>query len=275
MKGGVNMAIITISRQVASLGDEIARSVAGQLAYDCIDKQKIIEALTSQGFSADDIERYDEKKPSIWHRFSERRKKILHLIQAAVYDFATRQNVVIVGRGSQVLLKDLPGILHVRVMAPHATRLQRLMDQNKCAEKEAEQIILRSDRDSAEFINAYFEADWEDPSLYDLILNTRTISMETGAKLIMQMVAADEFKEAPQSAMEELIDLALTRKVMAALLDIAGLDVTSLRIEKGVADISGLARSEVIKELCHRTVSSIEGIEKVHIKIEVMDIVNI
>ncbi len=269
------MAIITISRQIASLGDEIAKEVAGQLGYDCIDKLKMVEALTSQGLSADDVEKYDEKKPSIWHRFSDRRKKILHLIQAAVYDFAARQKVVIVGRGSQVLLKNFPGVLRVRIMAPHGTRLQRIMDQNKCTEKEAEHLILRSDRDSAEFINAYFEADWEDQDLYDLILNTRTMSVETAAELIMGAVGADEFKETSQSAIEKLIDLALTRKVMTALSDIAGLDVTNLRVEKGVADVSGLARSEIIKESCQSAISGIEGIEKVHIKIEVMDIINI
>ena len=269
------MAIITISRQVASLGDEIAKSAAGKLGYDCIDKSKMIEVLSAQGFSADDVEKYDEKKPSIWHRFSERRKKILHLMQAAVYDFAARQDVVIVGRGSQVLLKGFPGILHVRVMAPDETRLQRLMAQHGCTEKVADQIMLRSDKNSAEFISAYFNADWEDHNLYDLIINTRTMSLETGAKLIKDTVCAEEFKEKSQPAMEKLLDLALTRKATAALSDIAGLDISNLRIENGVADISGLARSDAIKESCHNAVSSIKGIKEVHIKIEVMDIINI
>ena len=139
------MAIITISRQAESLGDEIAAMVAQQLGYACIDKSKMIAALTAQGVDIDDVEKYDEKKPSFWHSFPDKREKILHLIKAAVYDFAARQDVVIVGRGSQVLLEGFSGILHVRIIAPDDVRLRRSMTKNKCTEKEAKKIILTSE----------------------------------------------------------------------------------------------------------------------------------
>ena len=269
------MAIITISRQAGSLGDEIAKSVAEQLNYDLIDKQRMSAALTDQGVKVHEVEKYDEKKPSIWQAFSEQRKRVLHLIQAAVYGFAAQQNVVIVGRGGQILLKGLPGTLHVRIIALFQTRLKRIMTQEACFQNEAEQFLLQSDRNSSGFINSYLNADWEDQNLYDLIINTRTMTEETGVKLITAAVGTLEFEEKSHLTAEKLSDLSLTRKAEAALLGIAGLDVTHLRIEKGVAAIYGLAQSETLKKECLNSVSKIEGITRVENKLRLVDVISI
>ena len=56
------MAIITVSRQTGSLGDEIARVTAEKLGYGYIEKSQISKALSALGFSLSDIEKYDEKR---------------------------------------------------------------------------------------------------------------------------------------------------------------------------------------------------------------------
>lgn len=56
------MAIVTISRQIGSLGDEIAKALADKLGYEYMEKSKISEVLTKLGFSVSDVEIYDEKK---------------------------------------------------------------------------------------------------------------------------------------------------------------------------------------------------------------------
>ena len=120
------MAILTNSRQLGSFGDQIAKDVADKLNYEYADKSKIGQALAGHGFPAPEVEKYDEKKPTFWESFSDQRKKFLHLIQSVIYDLARKGNVVIVGRGGQILLKDLPGALHVRIAAPDKTRAKRL-----------------------------------------------------------------------------------------------------------------------------------------------------
>ena len=167
------MAIITISRQIGSLGDEIAKAVADKLGYEYIEKLKISKILSDQGFSAPEVEKYDEKKPSIWQSLSMQKKRFSHLIRAAVYELAVKENVVIVGRGGQAILKDIQGTLHVRVIASNAARISRLMEQMGYDEKDAERIIRQSDRDSSGYIGAYFDADWDDGDLYDLVVNIR------------------------------------------------------------------------------------------------------
>ena len=123
------MAVITISKQQGSLGDKIAVSVARKLNYDCIDKQLIVEALVDDGLQKPEIEKFDEKKLSFLQSFSYHGDKFLHLLKAMIYDFTGKENAVIIGRGAQVLLKDLPGALHVRIIAPGEIRMRRLVEQ--------------------------------------------------------------------------------------------------------------------------------------------------
>jgi cytidylate kinase len=263
------MAIITISRQTGSLGDEIAKAVADRLGYEHIEKLKISEVLSDEGLSISEVEKYDEKKPSIWQSISIQKKKFSHLIRAAMYELATKENVVIVGRGGQAIFKDFPGVLHVRVIAPHATRVSRLMEQKGCDEKNANRIISESDHDSSGYVSAYFDADWDNKDLYDIVINTRTMSLDTAVAVITHAVGADEFKQRPQ-AYDNFGDLALTQQVEAAVLEIPGLEDAKLVVEKGVANLSGLAKSSAAKEECEKVVSNIKGITKIVNQLEVV-----
>jgi cytidylate kinase len=268
-KEGKTMAIITISRKIGSLGDEIAKAVADKLGYGYIEKSTISKVLSDQGFSAPEVEKYDEKKPSIWQSLSIQKKRFAHLIRAAVYELAANENVMIVGRGGQAILKDFPGTLHVRIIAPDATRLSRLMEQKKCDGKDAQRIIRQSDRDSSGYINAYFDADWNDQDLYDLVINTRTMAVDTAVAMIKCALDADEFKKSFQPP-EKFRDHALTQKAQAVLLEIPGLGATILDVEQGVATLSGLAGSLTAKEECEKAVSNINGISKVNNQLKVV-----
>jgi cytidylate kinase len=111
------------------LGREIAHAVANELNYEYIDKDKIGKALRDYGLSAFEVETFDEKPPPFWDYMDMQKKKLLHIIQALIHGFARKDNVVIVGRGGQVLLKGFPGVLHVRIIAPFDLRVQRIREQ--------------------------------------------------------------------------------------------------------------------------------------------------
>ncbi len=177
------MAVITVSRQVGSLGTEIAQTLADRLQYDYVDKEKIGKALMGLGLPEPELERFDEKKPPFWDAWQVQRKKYLHFLEAVIYDFARRGKVVIVGRGGQVLLKDLPGVLHLRVIAPLEVRTRRILNEKKGDEKDVVRLMRRNDRDSEGFIRSFFDTNWDDPGLYDLVINTQKISPETAVEL--------------------------------------------------------------------------------------------
>lgn len=259
------MAIITVSRQLGSFGDEMAERVANLLDYEYVNKEKIGEALSLQGLSASQMEKFDERKPSIWDSFSDQRRKFLHAIRAALYDFAGKDNSVIVGRGGQVLLKDLPGTLHVRVMAPYETRLKRIAEREYNDYKKGEQILRSNDRESSGYIKSFFGADWDDQSLYGLVINTKAISVDAGVKTIVETISSNEFQGSFEEAKEKLSDLSVMQKAEAVLIEMPGVEdqVSILKVEKGVVTLTGLANSAEIKEECEKNISKIEGVIRI------------
>lgn len=264
------MAIITLSRQTASLGDEIGKAVAEKLRYNFIDKEKISDALENLGLPAHDVERFDDKKPTIWQSLSHHKRKFIFALRAAIYDFARAGNVVIVGRGGQALLRDVPGTLHVRIIAPVETRVERVMAQDDCDAEKAEQIILRSDRDSSGFIHSFFDIDWGNENIYDIVLNTKTMSVATAAALISTSVAAREFKQYSQEVITRLEDMAMVQKVNVALVGFPGIDLANIEASGGVVVLSGLASSNKAIEDCRQTVSQIKGVREVRSNLSLM-----
>jgi len=258
------VAIITISRQIGSLGDEIARATADTLGYQYIEKLQISKILSMLGFSISDIDKYDEKKPSVWQTLSTQKELFAHYIRAAVYELAALKNVVIVGRGGQVILKDIPGTLHIKVIAPYATRVSRLMEQREYEENKVQQIIRQRDRDSSGYLHTYFDANWDDSNLYDLVINTRAMTTNKSVEMIACAVDTDKIKESPQKP-EVLYDLALKHKAKAAVMKVIdGGDWVTLEVKKGVASLSGYVRSLALKNDCEKVVSNIQGITSVN-----------
>jgi cytidylate kinase len=255
------MAIVTISRQMGSFGNEIAKEVAYRTRYDTIDKQKISEALSGRGFPTDAIEKFDEKKPSFWQSFSYQRDRFLHLIKTVIYEFAKKDRVVIVGRGGQFLLKDLPNTLHVRVVATEELRIRRLMDRNRWDEKKAASILRRSDQDSSGYIRSFFGFDWSDETFYDLVLNTRAIPVETAVEMIVTALGARRVAEGASEARERLDDLLLTLEVEAAIMEIPGLKWDHLSVEGGVVKLDAVAYSKTSVEVCREAVLKIPGVK--------------
>jgi len=259
------MSVITISRQVASLGTEIARELAKRLNFEYADKEMIGKILADYGLPETEMEKFDEKKPPFWDSLSIQRKNFLHLIQAAIYDLSRTNRVVIVGRGGQVLLQDLPGTVHVRIFAPFGVRVKRLMQSEGGDEKHAARIIRQSDHDSSGYILSLFNVNWEDPSLYNLIINTQTVSITTAVELIVELNQSPEIQEGAEKAAKKLADLSLVRKVEAELLSILGADIrhVDIRADGGSIILKGAVTSLANKESCERAAAALEGVKRV------------
>jgi len=259
------MSVITVSRQLRSLGTEIAQKLAEVLQYEFIDKEKIGKALASYGIPEPDLEKFDEKKPPLWDSLQIQRRKFLHFIQGVIYDFARKGKVIIVGRGGQVLLKDLPGVVHLRIIAPFDIRIRRIIEQSGGDEKQATRILRRNDRDSSGFIQSVFDVDWDEPSLYDLVINTQKLSVDTAVKMILESIQSPEIQKTGEKTEERLIDLALMQRVEAALLGVLGMDIRHIiiQIERGIVTLRGAVSSAADKESCQQAISGLEGVKKI------------
>jgi len=259
------MAVITVSRQVGSLGTELAQILAERLQYEYVDKEKIGKALATYGLPEPEVEKFDEKKPPFWDSWQVQRKKFLHFLEAVIYDFAQRGNVVIVGRGGQVLLKDLPGVLHLRIFAPFEMRVRRFLAEKGGDEKQIARFLRRDDRDSEGFIHTFFDMNWDDPALYDIVLNTQKISVDTAVAMVLQIAQSREMREGEEPSRERLANMALAQKVEATLLGVLGMEIrhVNAQVEQGTVTLRGSVPAAKDKENCEKAVSVLGGVQKI------------
>ncbi|MBI4302204.1 MAG: cytidylate kinase-like family protein [Chloroflexi bacterium] len=96
----------------------------------------------------------------------------LELITVVIKDLAETGNVVIIGRGGQVILREHPTALHVRVVAPFIVRVERIIERERVDREGAEKMVHEGDRNIAAYIRKFFKVDINDPALYDIIVNT-------------------------------------------------------------------------------------------------------
>src|SRR5690606_19505889 len=162
------MAIITVARQMGSLGNEIATDVAQHLNYTLVDQAKLQEAAQAYGMLKSELEEVHEKRPTLVTRYlTMRHRAYLDMIQTIIYSYARQDNVVLLGRGATVLLSDVPSALHVNIFAPFERRVEVVMAGERVTRPLAEQLVRESDHDRAGYMRYLFDRDWMDPLLYD------------------------------------------------------------------------------------------------------------
>ena len=173
------MAIITIARQMGSLGSETAAYVAQRLDYTLVDQAKLQQAAEDYGMLKSELEEVHERRPTLVTRYlTMRHRAYLDMIQTIIYQYARADDVVILARGATVLLSDVPSALHVNVFAPFERRVEVVMAREGIARPIAEQIVRESDQDRAGYMRYLFDQDWMDPLLYDVMINTEVTTRE-------------------------------------------------------------------------------------------------
>ncbi len=208
------MAIITISRKIASLGDETAIALANLLGYNFIDRKTLEKHLLEKGISEHQLKKYDEKKPSFWASLSRERDSYFDYLREAVYDYAAKGDSIFIGRGGFAILKGVPGVYSVRLVAPDDVRIARLMQEFNWSEKEARALLEESDNNRDGFHKCFFNTKNSDPAQYNLVLNSGKISAETAAKIIRCAFENTSTKEENELGQKRINELLLAQKIV-------------------------------------------------------------
>lgn len=123
--------------------------------------------------------------------------EVLEFFRRVIEKLWKRNNVVIVGRGSQMILADKPSTLHVRFIAPIEDRIEQVMKDEGVIYPLARKEIETTDKQRTNYLRHYYDADWADGKHYNLVLNTSSMSIELAAKVIITAVRHQE--DTPQS----------------------------------------------------------------------------
>lgn len=186
------MTTLTISRQLGSFGTTLGRQIAARLGYRLVHREIVNEAAILAGAPEMALATIDELgllglKPDETHQ-----RLYLQAVRKVIEDLAEAGKVIIVGRAGQAILRPhrqpLPGVLHLRVIAPLETRIQRIVKFHNVSPQAAQAQLEDSDRARAHYLQQYYAIRGDDPAHYHLIINTGYIDLETAAEVVCTMV---------------------------------------------------------------------------------------
>ena len=244
------MAIITVSRELAALGDETARELSKLLGFRLVGKDALEERIQSYGIETKKFKKYDERKPSFFAALSQDRDDYLHYLQTAIFAEAQDGNCVIVGRGAGIILKNIPAIISVFLSARTDIRIERVKSYFHCDERRATQILERSDRDRVGFHRSFFDIDWMHPGNYHISFNTGTFSPSDCAQIVGTIRERMFTPEAEAQNRDALRDMILGHRIKHRILYEQELPIRFLEVSVSgdVVTMHGATNSQALIE---------------------------
>ena len=122
----------------------------------------------------------------------------LDLVTSIITEYASKDHAMVVGRGGQMILRGEPQILHVQIRARFETRVYNIIQREGIKWRPAAHRVRISDEQRAGYLRRFYNVDWLDPSLYDLVINTDHIPLEAATEMIIlaaQALAGAEAEE--------------------------------------------------------------------------------
>lgn len=208
------MAIITVSRKIASLGDETSTQLANILGYKFIERKYLEQRLIDKGLAVEKLKKYDEKRPGLLASLSRDRDEYFDLLREVVYEIANDKNCVFIGRGGFAILRNIPGVYTVRLVAEDSVRISRIMKEFNCTEKQANDLIKESDSNREGFHKCFFNVEHEEATFYNMVLNTSEITYKEAAEIIKSAIEITIKKDDVLKGKKRIADLYEAQKIV-------------------------------------------------------------
>jgi cytidylate kinase len=196
--------VVTISRQAGSGAHLVAEELierldgqapAGSTPWTVFDRNLVEKVLEEHDLPgrlarfmpedrvseiADTLDELFGLRPSSWTLVRKTAETILHLAELG--------NVVIIGRGGNIITNRLGNAFHVRLVGSVEKRIERLRDYKHLDQKAASECVRDEDSGRKRYVEKYYAKDIDDPLLYHLVINTDRMSDEETARIIAEVL---------------------------------------------------------------------------------------
>ena len=258
------MAIITISRGTFSGGKELAECVAEKLGYPCIARRVLVDAARDYGVPLEKLTHALADRPGILEGMGLERVHYLAYIRAELAKEAKDENIVYHGHAGHLLLRDVPHVIKVRVIASMDFRIKAAMKRRNLTEKEAIAFIKKVDADREKWTRFLYHADIHDPSLYDLIINLEHITVNGACEVVCKVAELPEFQPSAESK-KKMEGILLATEVRAAIASDRAItdDGVEIEADEGVVTISGTVHSLEDADRIRTLVRQLPGVKDI------------
>src|SRR5213083_1799296 len=197
--------VITITRQYASGGSEVARLVAVGLDWTVIDNEFVDQVAQRAGLPVEEVAQREERAPGLLERLArtlavaspemfissataprveQDEATIVKMTERVIAEAAAHGRIVLVGRGAQAVLAQRPDALHVYVAAGKPWRLRLAVERLGVNPAEVEKVVDETDRQRDQYVRTYYGRHRQDVANYDLVVNTEKLGLEGAAALV-------------------------------------------------------------------------------------------
>ncbi len=201
--------LITITRQYASGGSQVAEAAARGLGWTVIDNEFVDEVARRAGLPPAEVAQREERAPGLLERLArtlaggspelfitesavsdaERDERtIVRISERIIHEAATIGRVVLVGRGAQAILAERPDALHVYLVASKPWRVRLAVEKLGVDAAKAEKELEETDRRRDQYTKTYYNRTRQDPTNYDLVVNAERLGFEGAAALVVAEV---------------------------------------------------------------------------------------
>lgn len=264
------MAIVTISRGTFSGGQSLAECVAEELGYRCISREVLVDAAREYGVAEQRLSKALSEKPGILEGMKLERIHYLAYIRAALCKEVKDDRVVYHGHAGHLLLRGVPHVLRVRVIANMEFRIKAAMEAQQLSREEAIHYIRRVDDERTKWTKFLYHEEWSNASLYDIVINLEQISLSGACEIVCLAAGLEEFQVTPESQ-RSMDDLILSTGVRAAIAADGSVADGGLEIEAegGVITLGGVVGSLEDADKIRTMVHSMPGVMEVNSRMRV------
>lgn len=212
------MTVIAMTREMGSLGKDVAAGLAEELGIDIVHHELIEHHLAERlalGESA--VHRFLEGQASLWERWNIDSNRMSRYTADEVLQLAARGNVLIRGWGAAQLLREVSHVMCVRICAPMSKRIAVMMERLGVGDEQAvRREIERNDSAHSRTVQRQFDGDWRDAENYDIVLNTGFLPVETCVAQLKAIALSGIHVETEQSR-RLLVDKSIEAEVRRLL----------------------------------------------------------
>ncbi len=202
--------IVTLSREYGAGGSQLGLLLGSALAWPVLDRDLAERLAKRLRCKSTDVEEHHERAPRFLERIAAaftvvpsdapilpelsrapNPDTLFEATRAVLQEAVRTPPLIVIGHGANCLLSDRRDVLRVRVAAPYAVRVRRVVRRTGQSVDEAGADVRQRDADRRHYLERYYGKDTNDPYLYDLQINTATITLDAAAQIVVRLVRPD------------------------------------------------------------------------------------
>ncbi|MBE5933710.1 MAG: cytidylate kinase-like family protein [Lachnospiraceae bacterium] len=187
--------IISVGRECGSGGHEIADKLAAHYNLKLYDRNLLREIAEERNLKHDDLHPHEEGHHNklLYRTVKGMNSSPEHNVAQLQFEYLRKkadkgESFVVVGRCSETVLRDNKNLIAIFVLGDADTKIARLMKENNCSKKKAEEIMREGDKRRKRYHNSHCDIKWGDSRNYDISINACRIGVDEAVRILIDFI---------------------------------------------------------------------------------------